>query len=209
MSVQSEISRITQNVANTYAVLGALGADLPEEQNSDNLAATAGTAKALLYSEQSLTEEQQAQARENIGAVSDESIKDDGSKELAVADPDGNVVFRADENGVETTKVVADEVLVGGKGAATTDTYYATVTNVWTVDADEGDYFYQDIAVDGILETDNPIVDIATGEDNAANVVYGECICKVFRITTFDGSIRVWATEEISTAFPIQLKAVR
>lgn len=206
MSVQSEISRITQNVANTYAVLGALGADLPEAQNSDNLAATAGTAKALLYSEQSLTEEQQAQARENIGAVSDESIKDDGSKELAVADPDGNVVFRADENGVETTKVVADEVLVGGKGAATTDTYYATVTATWTAD---GDYFYQDIAVAGIFNDDNPIVDIAPGEDNAANVVYGECICKVFRITTFDGSIRVWATEEISTAFPIQLKAVR
>ena len=67
MSVQSEIDRIEQNVANTYAVLGALGADMPAEQNSDNLATTAGTAKAVLYSAQTLTEAQKAQARANIG----------------------------------------------------------------------------------------------------------------------------------------------
>lgn len=68
MSVQSQIDRIEQNVANTYASLAALGADMPSEQNSDNLATTAGSAKAVLYSEQNLTEEQKAQARQNIGA---------------------------------------------------------------------------------------------------------------------------------------------
>lgn len=67
MSVQSQIDRIEQNVANTYAVLGALGADMPAEQNSDNLSMTAGSAKAVLYSEQTLTDEQKAQARQNIG----------------------------------------------------------------------------------------------------------------------------------------------
>lgn len=68
-NARAEIERIEQNIANTYAVLDALGADMPETQNSDNLAATAGSAKAVLYSEQSLTPEQQAQARQNIGAV--------------------------------------------------------------------------------------------------------------------------------------------
>lgn len=67
MSVQSQIDRIEQNVANTYAVLNAFGADMPPVQNSDNLAQTAGSVKAVLYSEQSLTPEQQAQARKNIG----------------------------------------------------------------------------------------------------------------------------------------------
>lgn len=67
MSVQSQIDRINQNVANTYAVLEGLGADMPTKQNSDNLAATAGTAKAVLYSAQTLTEAQKAQARQNIG----------------------------------------------------------------------------------------------------------------------------------------------
>lgn len=69
MSVQGEIDRINQNVANTYAVLSALGADMPTEQNSDNLAPTAGTAKAVLYSAQTLTDEEKTQARTNIGAA--------------------------------------------------------------------------------------------------------------------------------------------
>lgn len=69
MSISGEIERIEQNIANTYAVLSALGADIPAEQNSDNLATTAGTAKAVLYSEQSLTTAQKAQARENIGVT--------------------------------------------------------------------------------------------------------------------------------------------
>lgn len=71
MSVQTEIDRITQNVASTYAVLEALGADMPEEQTSENLAATAGSAKAVLYSEQTLTEDQKTQARQNIGAAAE------------------------------------------------------------------------------------------------------------------------------------------
>ena len=69
MGIQRQINRIQQNIENTYAVMEALGADLPEEQNSDNLSVTAGTAKALLYKEQTLTEEEQAQARANIGAL--------------------------------------------------------------------------------------------------------------------------------------------
>lgn len=68
MSVKSAIDRIKQNIANVYAVLTALGADLPDEQNSDNLATTAGTAKVLLYIKQVLTDAQKGQARENIGA---------------------------------------------------------------------------------------------------------------------------------------------
>ena len=43
MSVQSQIDRIEQNVANTYAVLAGAGADMPTEQNSDNLSATAAS----------------------------------------------------------------------------------------------------------------------------------------------------------------------
>ena len=85
-------------------------------------------------------------------------------------------------------------------------TYNATVTTSWTA---SGDYFYQNIAVSGILATDNPIVDIVCGSDNDANVLYSESICKVFRITTSANSIQVWATESIASSFPIQLKVVR
>jgi hypothetical protein len=85
-------------------------------------------------------------------------------------------------------------------------TYNATVTTSWTA---SGDYYYQDITVSGILATDNPIVDIVSGSDNAANVQYSDAICKVFRITTSANSIRVWATEKPAIAIPIQLKVVR
>lgn len=75
MSIQSEIDRIEQNVANTYAALSDLGADMPTPQNSDNLAQTVGNVKAVLYIEQTLTEEQQAQARGNIGAASQNDLQ--------------------------------------------------------------------------------------------------------------------------------------
>lgn len=91
-------------------------------------------------------------------------------------------------------------------GAAVTVTYTATVTTTWTA---SGEHFYQDIAMNGVLATDNPVVDIVPGSDNAANALYAEAICKVFRITTSANSIRVWAKESINTAFPIQLKVVR
>jgi hypothetical protein len=110
-----------------------------------------------------------------------------------------------------------NEKLLNGEGVAelwnivntkkaSTATYTATVTTSWTK---SGDCFYQDIAVNGVLATDNPVVDIVPGSDNAANALYAEAICKVFRITTSANSIRVWATEAIKTAFPIQLKVVR
>lgn len=44
MSVQDQIDRISGNVASTYSVLESAGATLPDEQNSDNLAATVAAA---------------------------------------------------------------------------------------------------------------------------------------------------------------------
>ena len=91
-------------------------------------------------------------------------------------------------------------------GAATTATYTATVSTNWQ---QATDCWYQNIAVGGILATDNPIVDILPGNDNSANQLYSDAMTKVFRIATENGSIQVMATEAINIAFPIQLKVVR
>lgn len=107
---------------------------------------------------------------------------------------------------VDHLKLLAQRCSESSNGKATTNTYSATVTTSWT---SSGGYYYQDVAVSGILATDEPLVDISPGSDNATNVKYSECICKVFRITTSANSIRVWATDAISTAFPIRLKVVR
>lgn len=46
MSIQTQIDRIEQNVADTYSALEEKGATMPAEQNSDNLPATARTVPA-------------------------------------------------------------------------------------------------------------------------------------------------------------------
>ena len=43
MSIQDEINRINENIANTYSALSDMGATIPGTQNSDNLANTART----------------------------------------------------------------------------------------------------------------------------------------------------------------------
>ena len=43
MSIQSEINRINENIANTYSVLSDMGATMPESQNSANMASTVRT----------------------------------------------------------------------------------------------------------------------------------------------------------------------
>jgi len=69
MSIQSEIDRIENNIAATYAELEEQGADMPSLLNSDNLAAAAATAKTVKYIPQTLTSAQKTQARSNIGAA--------------------------------------------------------------------------------------------------------------------------------------------
>ena len=91
-------------------------------------------------------------------------------------------------------------------GAAATTTYTATVGTSWTA---SGSYFYQAITVSGILAADNPIVDVNTGSDNAANILYDEAFGKIFRIVTEANKITVWAKEKTTTSIPIQLKVVR
>lgn len=91
------------------------------------------SSESVQYTEQELTDEQKAQARANIGAVSAdeagtgdasmENIVDDESGELTVQDPNGNPILRVDEFGLETTRVVAGGVDLG---AAVEKVFYAT-----------------------------------------------------------------------------------
>ena len=41
-------------------------------------------------------------------------ITDDDSGDLVIADPEGNIIFRSDENGFETTKLTTNELIVNG-----------------------------------------------------------------------------------------------
>lgn len=90
--------------------------------------------------------------------------------------------------------------------AAETTTLTCTVPVAWTA---SGDFFYQTVYIAGIREADNPIADILTGGDNAANKLYAEAWGKVFRIYAGDGLVQIWCTEAPTVAFQIQFKVVR
>lgn len=75
MSIQGEIDRINQNIADTYSVLNDAGAAMPTAANSENLAATAAGIAAVLYNkDQGLSDAQKEQARTNIGALAESEL---------------------------------------------------------------------------------------------------------------------------------------
>lgn len=90
--------------------------------------------------------------------------------------------------------------------SATAARYIASIGTTWT---ESDGYYYQDIDVAGILESDYPIVGVNTGDDNAANVIFKKEFAKIFRIKTSENKITVWSTLQFSTAIPIQIQVVR
>lgn len=83
-------------------------------------------------------------------------------------------------------------------------------TSGWTTTTD-GAYSYINISVAGILSTDNPVVDFDGGQSQTAAEQLDklEWWATVFKIATYDGSIRVMATEIPTVTVPIILKVVR
>lgn len=81
MSVQSQINRIKQNINNALTVVSNYGVQIKDTDTSNELASRIAEIANVLqgfvkYTQQTLTNEQQAQARANIGAASlKESIK--------------------------------------------------------------------------------------------------------------------------------------
>lgn len=103
MSVQTQIDRINQNVKDTYSVMAEAGADMPSEQNTNNMANTAASIKAVLYGkEQTLTEAQKAQARQNIGAMAQTDLQGGINTALAQAKASGEF---DGEDGLDATPV--------------------------------------------------------------------------------------------------------
>lgn len=83
-------------------------------------------------------------------------------------------------------------------------TYTAQIGTTWT---DEDGFFSQDVPVIGIKESDKPIVDLIA---TTAGFAYEqESYEKIFKITTAQNKITVYAAEETTTPINIQLKVVK
>lgn len=75
MSVQSQINRIKQNINNALTVISTYGVQIQDTDTSNELASRIAEIADVLqgfvkYTQQTLTDEQQTQARANIGAAS-------------------------------------------------------------------------------------------------------------------------------------------
>ena len=100
------------------------------------------------------------------------------------------------------------DVIVSGGGGSSSVTYTAEIGTNW-VAAETGEYT-QTVVVNGILATDNPIVDVVL--DTAKNTALSqlEAWSLISKIETSNGSITVTCLEEApTTAILIQLKVVR
>ena len=98
------------------------------------------------------------------------------------------------------------DVIVSGGGGSSSVTYTAEIGANW-VAAETGEYT-QTVVVNGILATDNPIVDVVL--DTAKNTALSqlEAWSLISKIETSNGSITVTCLEEApTTAIPIQIKA--
>lgn len=87
---------------------------------------------------------------------------------------------------------------------ATTVTYSASITTSWSGSTAP---FTQNISVSGIKSSDNPIVDaiFTTLNFSTLEPEWG----KIFKITTNNNLITVYAKEKTTASIPIQLKVVR
>lgn len=89
---------------------------------------------------------------------------------------------------------------------ASTITYNATIGTSWS---GSGPYT-QNVAVSGILSTDNPIVDVVLSSNTTTSKNIVSAWANVSRIVTNDGSITVYCYDNAPTVnIPIQLKVVR
>lgn len=91
--------------------------------------------------------------------------------------------------------------------SASTALYTATIPTTGWSDAAP---YNVTIALPGILTTDTPLVDIVQTGDEVVDAPLREAWAAITRITTADGSITVYAAEEIpAVELPIQMRVVR
>lgn len=118
------------------------------------------------------------------------------------------------ENGVAKAKAsdAADytaraEIEVLKTNKAETATYTATIPSTgWTTEAP----YYVDITIEGLFETDNPMITPAYTGTVETDTAIKEAWNKIDRATTGSNSLRVYAFEEVpTTEIPVQLQVVR
>lgn len=119
---------------------------------------------------------------------------------------EGEAAFTTDEKKLYIGSN-SGNIEIGGNGSTATATYTATITTTWAGTAAP---YTQDITVNGILSSDNPIVDAVLSATLATAQAQEKAWGYVSKITTSTNTITVVCNKtKPTTAIPIQLKVVR
>jgi hypothetical protein len=86
------------------------------------------------------------------------------------------------------------------------DTLTVTLSTAWSGSTAP---FTKTQSVSGILATDNPVVDVVMSGAFATDEKREEAWGNIYRITTANNSITLYAMEKPTVSLPIQLKVVR
>lgn len=143
------------------------------------------------------------------GAVTTKKIAKGAVTYEALADESvsANKIFP----GAVITQKIADGAVTAAKIAngAVSQTFTATIpASGWSMSDGWG---YINIAVQGLLATDSPIIDIDMGAiSGTENLLYGaEYWGNIFRATSYANSIRIYAYEAPSMDIPIKMVVIR
>lgn len=114
------------------------------------------------------------------------------------------------ENDITVNVIVEDLVAQGDEenelfsGSAAV-THVATVTTNWTAD---GEYFYQDVLINGMTEQSNYFISCIMGDDIAVNEVNKEAFGLLKGVDTHDGYARFWCAEIPEIEFDVRFDTI-
>lgn len=153
--------------------------------------------------------------KQALGYYEDElgNVKFDLLDKIASIDPEtGKVIFNITTTDVkETTEkqfVSAEEKAAWSKSTHP-EILRATIlsgSQAWT--GSDAPYT-QDVTVEGILETDTPVVDISLGDIYDIIQKQLDSYAYIYKILTFDGYIRVFASQPTEDDLTVQMKVDR
>ena len=129
-----------------------------------------------------------------------------GGVYTALSGKQATLTFDSAPTSGSANPVTSDGIYTAINTKATTVTYTGTVSTTWTGSSAP---YSQMITINGILATDNPIIDVVLSSTWATAILQSEAWTKIQRIVTSANTLTVYATEATTTAIPIQIKVVR
>ena len=115
---------------------------------------------------------------------------------------EGNTQHLKDE--IDSHK--AENATLSEKGHVNHGIYNITLDTTWSGSSAP---FSKTQTVTGILATDTPIVDVVMSGTYATDEARQEAWSNIYRITTANDSITLYAKEKPTVSLPIQIKVVR